>query len=64
MNGTIPLLLLYAFMACRGENFTFKHFKSFMHQKNVDNHNMEASKLEKARPIKAASMTFTLSHNM
>jgi hypothetical protein len=51
MNGAIPLLLLYAFMACREKNFTFNLFKLFMHQKNVDNHKMEARKLEKARPI-------------
>jgi hypothetical protein len=45
MNGAIPSLLLYAFTACKGSNFTFNLFKLFMHQNNVDNHVMEARKL-------------------
>ena len=45
INGAIPSFLFYAFMAGRGNNFTFNLFKLFMHQNNVDNHMMEAKKL-------------------
>jgi len=52
MNGTMPSLLLYAFMAWKGNNFTFNLFKLFMHQNYVDNHVMEARKLQKASQFK------------
>jgi len=52
MDGAMPSLLLYTFMAWRGNNFTFNLFKIFMHQNNVDNHVMEAIKLWKASQFK------------